>query len=378
MHSRTRTILFLDQFGQIGGGQRILLDLAAASLTRGWRTIVLCPDGPLGEVLRERGVEVHLLPVPPMQSGRKSLLDMIRWFFFSRGAAAEYAEIAEACDLMVVNGLRTLEIARRWARDFKKPAILYLHSVFRGIPRRLISSFLKLPHTLAIAPSPLVAEPFHSLPNVRIVPNWISQEFTEPETHTGDLRKALTIDDAFPIILVPGRFSPNKGQLLALEAFRRMKDQPCHLVFAGAALFEGKGAAVERELRNTAENDPAHVHVIYWEGSLPTLFDGADLVIVPSVWEEPFGLTAIEAMARGKPLVVTNRGMLPLLAGDGRFAEVAKPDADRIAAAMRDFFTAPDRWKNRAAEAKEHVRSLYAPEKNQAEVFAFMEQLISV
>jgi UDP-glucose:(glucosyl)LPS alpha-1,2-glucosyltransferase len=37
---------------------------------------------------------------------------------------------------------------------------------------------------------------------------------------------------------------------------------------------------------------------------------------VPSRWAEPFGLTALEAMAHGTPLICSNRGGLPEVVGD--------------------------------------------------------------
>ena len=42
----------------------------------------------------------------------------------------------------------------------------------------------------------------------------------------------------------------------------------------------------------------------------------AGMVVVPSRWEEPFGLTALEAMAAGAPLLCTARGGLPEVFGE--------------------------------------------------------------
>ncbi len=42
----------------------------------------------------------------------------------------------------------------------------------------------------------------------------------------------------------------------------------------------------------------------------------AAIVAVPSRWQEPFGLTALEAMACGAALIATRRGGLPEVAGD--------------------------------------------------------------
>ena len=38
------------------------------------------------------------------------------------------------------------------------------------------------------------------------------------------------------------------------------------------------------------------------------LMDDASFVVVPSLWDEPFGLAVVEAMARGRPVLVTNLG----------------------------------------------------------------------
>jgi glycosyltransferase involved in cell wall biosynthesis len=51
----------------------------------------------------------------------------------------------------------------------------------------------------------------------------------------------------------------------------------------------------------------------------------ASIVVVPSRWAEPFGLTALEALASGAALVCSGRGGLPEVAGDA--AVYADPDA---------------------------------------------------
>jgi UDP-glucose:(glucosyl)LPS alpha-1,2-glucosyltransferase len=59
----------------------------------------------------------------------------------------------------------------------------------------------------------------------------------------------------------------------------------------------------------------------------------AAIVVVPSRWEEPFGLTALEALAAGAALIAAPRGALPEVAGAA--ARYAEPDAPgTLAAAM--------------------------------------------
>ncbi len=68
----------------------------------------------------------------------------------------------------------------------------------------------------------------------------------------------------------------------------------------------------------------------------------AAIVVVPSRWNEPFGLTALEAIACGAPLIVAPRGGLPEVAGDA--AVYANPDDPQdIAAAIRGLAADPAR-----------------------------------
>ncbi len=60
---------------------------------------------------------------------------------------------------------------------------------------------------------------------------------------------------------------------------------------------------------------------------------GAALVVVPSRWAEPFGLTALEAMASGAALITTGQGGLAEVAGDAAL-RVPVDDAEALAKAM--------------------------------------------
>ncbi len=68
----------------------------------------------------------------------------------------------------------------------------------------------------------------------------------------------------------------------------------------------------------------------------------AAIAVVPSRWPEPFGLTALEAMAHGAALICSRRGGLPEVAGEG--ALYADPDTPgAVAAAVLALATDADR-----------------------------------
>ena len=56
-------VVFLDQSGQLGGAELFLADLAEACSE--WSRVVLLEDGPFVEMLRERGVMVETVSLPP-------------------------------------------------------------------------------------------------------------------------------------------------------------------------------------------------------------------------------------------------------------------------------------------------------------------------
>jgi glycosyltransferase involved in cell wall biosynthesis len=60
----------------------------------------------------------------------------------------------------------------------------------------------------------------------------------------------------------------------------------------------------------------------------------AAIVVVPSRWPEPFGLTALEAMAAGAALLVSPRGGLSEFTA-GAAVTIDPDDADDLAAALR-------------------------------------------
>lgn len=81
----------------------------------------------------------------------------------------------------------------------------------------------------------------------------------------------------------------------------------------------------------------------------------AAIVVVPSRWPEPFGLTALEAMACGAALVASPRGGLPDLVGDA--ALLVPPDPETgLADAIRDLARSADRRADLSARGRARAR----------------------
>ena len=117
--------------------------------------------------------------------------------------------------------------------------------------------------------------------------------------------------------LYAGRIIPTKGVLELVEAFGSLLDKPDLLNATPITLdivgFSGLDARYEEKIKKEAIKHPTHIQCI---GQVSTtamaeLYNEYDVVVMPTINEEPFGLVALETMAKGIPLITTNSGALP-------------------------------------------------------------------
>jgi glycogen(starch) synthase len=134
---------------------------------------------------------------------------------------------------------------------------------------------------------------------------------------------------ADPRVLGFGRLVAEKGFDLAVRAFatvvRRIPRARLVLAGEGAARPELERLAAALGLAAAIEFVGAVA-----PGEVPALIDGASLVVVPSRWDEPFGLVALEAALMARPVVATRVGGLVEVVEDrttGLLVERENPDA---------------------------------------------------
>jgi len=70
-----------------------------------------------------------------------------------------------------------------------------------------------------------------------------------------------------------------------------------------------------------------YIHIINWinYNELPSFYQDADLCVIPSIWPEPFGIAAVEAMACGKPVIASNIGGLKKIVENGKTGYLFEP-----------------------------------------------------
>jgi glycosyltransferase involved in cell wall biosynthesis len=139
-----------------------------------------------------------------------------------------------------------------------------------------------------------------------------------------------------PYVLFVGTLEPRKNVPLLLEAFGRLRqDVDAQLLLVGARGWLDE--PIFQAHARSGVGDAARFLGTLGEGDLAVLYSHAGVFVLPSVYEG-FGLPVLEAMACGAPVVCSNAGPLPEVAGD---AAVLLPpeDATRWAGALEEVLT---------------------------------------
>ena len=169
-----------------------------------------------------------------------------------------------------------------------------------------------------------------------------------------------------PTILALGRLATNKGYDLLIRAFslvaRRNPDVVLHLAVGGARLdaYERRLLASLKALAGKLDLARRVKFAGYIaDAELADHYRAADLFVLSSRYE-PFGMTAIEAMACGTPTVVTVHGGLYRAVSFGRHALYGDPfDREDLGMMMYKPFRHPRIWNRLSRMGAHKARSLF-------------------
>lgn len=170
-----------------------------------------------------------------------------------------------------------------------------------------------------------------SVPSVGVLPNTTSVARVRGLAD-GELA------DRYPpsgrIVAFAGRLETRKGVHVLAAAMRQVWQvlEDVHLVLLGSD-YPYRGRMMSEHILKTAGEFGGRVHVLGHQAP-ETLFPAivaADVVALPSLWEA-FGIVALEAMALGKPVVLTTGSGYDEFATDGLDALKIAPHDERALA----------------------------------------------
>ena len=361
------SVLIAHPSAELYGSDRVMLETVSA-LTEDHRVLVVLPqDGPLLAECRARGARAEIVPVPVL---RKSLLS-------PRGLLRLTVEapvaLVRAMRTILRNGIDTVYVSTVtvpvWllaARLAGRRTVTHVHEAegsAGALTKRALSTPLLLAHSIAANSrfsADVLAEPYPGLrERTRVILNAVDA----PPAPT-DPRAEL--DGPVRLIYV-GRLSERKGVDVAVEAVALLtrRGVPATLEVVGD-VFPGYEWFREQLLRQVEEDGIADR--VHFAGFRPSVWDelaAADIAIVPSRADEPFGNTAVEAVLSRRPLIVSDTSGLREAAAGYASAQFVQPGnataiADAVERMTADWPALREGAIDASKEAAErHSRGVY-------------------
>ena len=335
-------ITYINPVGVVGGAERVLLAAirgAREHLPGATLEVILFAEGPLEAEARRLGAVVTVVPLPAIlaglgdtrlrDDGKSHTLAQLRFGRAALAAAPTAVRFLRrlratlrrsAPDVIHSNGLKAHAFAAL-ARPRDVPVLWHLHDMLSHRPvmarllRRLSSSVAG-----GIAISEAVERDAKAvLPGLAIalVRNAVDTDHFAPGDRDGaELDRLAGLEPAGPRVVRVGMvttYANWKGQDVFLDALARLPDDgpPVRGYLVGGPIYATAGSQFTRgelEQRAAANGLAGRVGFIPFQTNPVDVYRMLHATVHASIRPEPFGLTIVEAMGCGRPVVVSAAG----------------------------------------------------------------------
>lgn len=181
------------------------------------------------------------------------------------------------------------------------------------------------------------------------------------------------------LLVFSGRVNRDKGIMELVEAIGLLKEMShIKLMVIGGSFF-GNASSDNEFMRNLKTKATPHNDRIIFTGyipysEIPTYLSIADVAVIPSVWDDPFPTTVLEAQAMGLPIITTCRGGIPeeVTEENAILLDTNRHFVENLASAILDLYKHPEKRK-RMAEASHKRAKLFDKETYAKNFFKALE-----
>lgn len=366
----------------IGGAERTTIDVADALEHEGFHALVASRGGQMEPQLAATGGE--LIRMNAEAKGPHILLSNARMLL----------SLIRTRDVQLVHARsRAPAWSALWAAHWAKvPFVTTYHGIYNAGNRfkRFYNSVMARGDRV-IANSQwtadhLIAEHRIDPERVRVIHRGVDTAVFDPAGVTPEriaaMRAAWGIADDSLVILLPGRLTRWKGQIVFLEALAQLARENAltqvHAVIAGDA--QGRDAFAD-ELRAKIASDGLSLHAQLADAiaDMPAAYLAADIVVSASTDPEAFGRVAAEAGAMARPVIATDHGGARETVLHGASGFLVEPgSAGALAEAMQKLCGLDADMRRRMGEAgRTHVLSHFTKTKMCADTLALYHELLA-
>lgn len=356
-------VAVLDHTAEPGGAELALVRvLASLDPQRVTPVVVLFADGPLVGRVRALGHEVVVVPLAgdlvttDRRAGAATVLHPRRI-----GAGASFLRRLVATlrrldvDVVHTTSLKADLFGVLAAPLARRPLVWHVHDRLAAdyLPARtarlLQALARRVPHTV-VANSEATAATLPGARRLTVVHPGLAPEQVAPLPRTRQ-------PDGPPVVVIVGRISPTKGQLVLVRAARRVADAHpgVRVRIVGDAAFGADAYAVTVRDEVRALGLDGCVELVGFTPDPREELDRATVAVHAATVPEPFGQVVAEAMAAGVPVVATRGGGVGEIVRTGAGLLVPPGDPDALAAAILDVLEDPESALARAARAHADV-----------------------
>jgi len=346
-----------------GGVERTTIEVAQALGAAGHTAHVVCAGGRLEDELKAAGGILHRLRVGsknPMSLRRntKALIDIIKThkidIIHARSRAPAWPAKAAAKAAKNGEGI---------------PFITTYHGIYNaksGLKRRYNAVMAKGDIVIAnskFTQKHIIKEHTIDAENIVVIPRGVEMSVFDPALVSAKDIKAMRKDWGVgdnPVVLLPGRLTRWKGQLVAVEALKQLGGKAV-LVLLGDA--QGRDDYVaEIQTKAQALGISERVILAGHSRSMPTALMAADVVISASTDPEAFGRVMVEAQAMARLVVASGHGGAQETIIDGAGGYLVEPnDSKALADGIAKVLALPKtKYTQRAKAARKRIAAEYS------------------
>jgi glycosyltransferase involved in cell wall biosynthesis len=362
-------VLFLDQTGELGGGELSLLALVQHLPCQS--TVLLFQNGPLKPLLEQAGIAVEIVETAraAIAVGRgEGLGNSLKSVPAVLGLVWQVARRCRDHDIIYANSQKALVVGALASALTRRPLVWHLRDIldaahFSDTMRRVAVRMANWQARQVIVNSKATGAAFIRLggDSRRVSLAYSGVDDTPFSALLTDQIAAIRAElEPGPrrLIGVFGRLAAWKGQSVFIEAMAQFPDALGIIV--GAPLFGEEAYAAELERKVEALGLRDRIRFLGFRRDIPALMQAMDVIVHSSIAPEPFGRVVVEAMLAGKPVVASAAGGVLEIIEHGKTGWLYEPgDARALATALRDVLTDQARAGQIAAAGRDHAQRTF-------------------
>ena len=344
----------------IGGAEVHVSALSDKLRGRGHEVTVICPRGrALVRELQARGLRVRT----PGTTGKLDPLTLMR---LARWLRADRAQL-------IHTHLSTASLLGSWgARAAGIPAIATVH----GLNTRTCFNWAHAIIAVSNAVKQHLVDQGIAPDRITVVHNGVDLRALSRPDESAPTKQQWGLPVTAPVLITVGRLAPKKGHRDLLEAVSKLLESPrwreVRLLIVGTGVLSA-------ELKRDAERLglAGRVTLTGFQQDVVPFLQAADIFVLPSI-QEGLSLSALEAMALGKPVVACRVGGTPEVVVDGETGVLVAPgQPEELASALERLLAAPERARAMGEAGRRRVEDAFDFEQMVTKIEGVYRSLIS-